>query len=127
MRQRAQKAAWLVALSLLLAACSSTIGGSPPTTGSIVDGFPLGPLLHPTPPPDVQALAADALDKRMSGHAAILSASAYQEDIALVYGPDAARSGTMTVYVFKLADASYHAAGVYCGVGGCTPWPVYRP
>ena len=52
---------------------------------------------------------------------------AYHEDVSLVYGPDAARSGAMTVFVFGLADGSYHATGVYCGPGGCQPWPIYQP
>jgi hypothetical protein len=79
------------------------------------------------PDPAVPALAVTALDEARPGHAAIVSMVAYEEDIHLGYGPGAARSGGMTVFVFTLADGSYHAAGVYCTVGGCHPWPVYRP
>jgi hypothetical protein len=100
-----------------------------PGAGSIVDGFPLDGLVNPVPGADVAALAVQALDKRLPGHAAIITSSAHGEDLTntTIY-PDqpVGRSGTMTVYLFTLADGSYHAAGVYCGVGGCFPWPVYK-
>jgi hypothetical protein len=82
------------------------------------------------PGADVEALAVQALDTRLPGHSAIVSMSAHREDLTntTIYpNQPVGRSGTMTVYVFALADGSYHAAGVYCGVGGCQPWPVYQP
>lgn len=127
MKQHFQLTAGLVALSVLLAGCGAAGGATAPTTGAIVDGFPLGPALSPVPSPDIEPLAAAALDQRVPGHASIVSAMPYQEDIRLVYSSGSARSGTMTVYVFRLADGSWRAAGVYCSVAGCAPWPVYRP
>lgn len=113
-------------VSLAVAACATPGSAAAPTSGAIVDGFPLGRVTNAAPGPDVEALAAQALDVRMPGHAAIVSAVSYDEDLALVYGPEAVRSGSMTIYLFLLADGSYHATGVYCGVGGCHPWPVYK-
>jgi hypothetical protein len=116
---------------LIASGCSaqatSTPGQTPPDAGAIVDGFPLGAVLNPAPDPDMAALAVEALDERVPGHAGVLSGTAYHEDLSLIYGNAGARSGTMTVYVLALADGTYRAAGVYCGVGGCQPWPVYRP
>jgi hypothetical protein len=97
-----------------------------PTTGAIVDGFPLGHVAEPTPNAATAALAVQALDQRMPSHPTIVAATAYNEDLSLVYGPNDARSGVMTIYLYELADGSYHAAGVYCSVAGCTPWPVYK-
>jgi hypothetical protein len=112
------------------ACTTSTAGGAAPGSGSIIDGFPLDGLMNPVPGADTEALGIRALDQRVPGHAAIVSSSAHREDMtnASIF-PDqpVARSGTMTVYLFALADGSYHAAGVYCGVGGCRPWPVYQP
>lgn len=96
-----------------------------PTTGSIVDGFPLGAPAGSDA--QIAAKATTALDQAQPGHAAIVSSRAYREDLQLVYGAGSARSGTMTIFVFALADGSYHAAGVYCGVTDCEPWPVYAP
>jgi hypothetical protein len=100
-------------------------GSAAPGTGSIVDGFPLGARADAATAQANEALAIEALETRLGSHADIVSATAYQEDIRLVH-PDAQRSGTLTVYLFALADGSYHAAGVYCGVGGCGPVPVYN-
>jgi len=122
--------AWSV-IALIASACSaqavSTPGQTPPGPGAIVDGFPLGAVLNPAPDSDMAALAVRALDERVPGHAGILSGTAYLEDLNLIFGGGVARSGTMTVYVFALADGTYRAAGVYCGPPGCQPWPVYRP
>lgn len=123
-----------VALALfVLAGCAQNAPAtavSVPTTGAIVDGFPLGrvPAADAPTAPDAAtaALGVQALDQRMPGHPAIVSAKAYDEDLSLVYGPNGARSGVMWIYLYQLADGSYHAAGVYCGVGGCVPWPVYK-
>jgi hypothetical protein len=122
------KAAALALLAVVvLGGCAqpASRSGAAPGPGAIVDGFPLGTLRDPLPEPDVTALAVKALDERMPGHPAIVSATAYNEDVALIYGPGTARSGSMTIYLYLLADGSYHAAGVYCGVGGCAAWPVY--
>lgn len=103
------------------------VGSYPPRPGSIVGGFPLGAPLNNAPEPDIAALGIKALDEGVPGHASIVSATAYHDDMSLIYRNDAARSGTMTVYVFALSDGTYRAAGVYCGPAGCQPWPVYRP
>jgi hypothetical protein len=133
---RATRLSRLALIPLLLAAqiasgctaqATSTPGESVPRPGSIVDGFPLGAVLSPAPDPATAALGVRALDQRVPGHAGVLSGTAYHEDLQLIFGSSVARSGTMTVYVFALADRTYRAAGVYCGVGGCQPWPVYRP
>ena len=116
----------LLAVAVLAGCAQSASGGAAPTPGAIVDGFPLGSLRNSLPEPDVAALGVRALDSRIPGHAPIVTATAYNENMALVYGSDAVRSGSMTVYLYLLADGSYHAAGVYCGVGGCSPWPVYK-
>ena len=102
-------------------------GAAPPTTGSVVDGFPLGTALQPAPDADVAALGVAALNEAVPGHPSVVSATAYHEDLALLYGTGVHRSGTVTIYVYALADGTYHAAGVYCGPAGCQPWPVYRP
>ena len=115
-------AAKVALVLLLITGC----GQSRPVTGAIVDGFPLGREAEPTPDAATAALAVQALDQRMPGHPAIVAAKAYDEDGSLVYGPNTARSGSMRIYVYQLADGSYHAAGVYCGVGGCWPWPIYE-
>jgi hypothetical protein len=100
--------------------------GATPGSGAVVDGFPLGGLADQDQV--IEAFAAQALDQRMPGHAAVQSATAYREDSRVV------RSGTMTIYLFHLTDGSYHAAGVYCGVpfgpptglpgDGCRPSPL---
>jgi len=113
----------LLAWSLRSASGGASAGA--PGSGSIVDGFPLGVRIGPAAEQADASLALQALNSRLASHATIVSAMAYQEDIRLVH-PDAQRSGTLTVYLFALADGSYHAAGVYCGVGGCGPVPVYN-
>jgi hypothetical protein len=114
--------------------------GTVPGPGSVVDGFPIGRLADPVPDPAVAAFAVQALEERLPGHSAVQSSMAYQEDLQnTTIWPDqpVGRSGTLTVYLFHLADGSYHATGVYCGVpsgpptglpgDGCRPWPVYKP
>lgn len=119
----------VVLVVIVLAGCApsgASTAQPPPTTGAIVDGFPLGRDAQPSPDAATAALAIQALDQRMPGHPAIVTAKAYEEDEALVYGPNEARSGLMRIYVYELADGSFHAAGVYCGVPSCVPWPVYK-
>jgi hypothetical protein len=98
----------LAIVALIAAACAASTQGLAPTSGAIVDGFPLGAVSDPAPSPDLEPVAAAALDVRMPGHAAIVSSSAYQEDTALVYGPGPVRGQLLTIYVFKLADGSNH-------------------
>ena len=116
-----------VAVALLVVACASRpTPPAAPGSGSIIDDFPLGTFLAPVPDLAVTLLGVAALDQGLPGHTAILSSTAFREDLSLVYWSGAARSGTMTVFVFALPDGSDRAAGVYCGVGGGQPWPVYR-
>jgi hypothetical protein len=121
--------AWALAAVVILAGCAPS-GGAAPSPGAVVDGFPLGPLMDPAtvhgqnvPEAEVEALGLKALDERMPGHPAVVSAVAYNEDLG---DPLAiTHSGQMTVYVYLLADGSYHAAGVLCTPGGCFPVQVY--
>jgi hypothetical protein len=101
--------------------------------GPIIDGFPLGePVGCGTAfyrCDDLIALARSALDERDPGHANIVGASPYHEDLQspALFDPSIphARSGQVFVVVFDLADSSRHASGVDCGVGGCHPLATY--
>lgn len=122
MRRNVPWPAVLGAIAIANFACSSVPQPSasasvPPTTGSIVDGFPVGPAIEANPAE--VALATQALDHRDPGHAAIISVDVYLEQGYLN------RSGSFSVYVFRLADGSYRATGVHCHPGGCDEYEHY--
>jgi hypothetical protein len=101
--------------------------------GPIVDGFPLATALDCATSFDscgeLTALARSAFDIREPHHPSVVSSTVYNEDInnPLLFDNSIghARSGSVRVVVFDLADGSRGAAGVYCGVGGCVPLETY--
>jgi hypothetical protein len=126
--------AFFVVLGLLAAACAIAPDPAPAAPGPIIDGFPIGRLLdcglsRSAPCHEVLPLARAAFDSRVPDHPEILATSFFMEDInnPAIFDPRVlhARSGTLIVVVFNLADGSKHAAGVYCGVGGCTGLATY--
>lgn len=96
-----------------------------PGAGPIVDGFPLGlPAACALRQCDEWIrLGLSALEDREPEHAEVLNVRIYREDLTnpLLFEPGVihARSGTLVVVVFELADGAKRATGVYCGVGPC--------
>ena len=96
-----------------------------PVARRIVDGFPMG-LPAPCAPRQCDEwiqLARSVLDDRDPEHVEVINVRMYLEDLTnpLLFEPGVvhARSGTLVVVVFELADGSRRATGVYCGVGPC--------
>jgi hypothetical protein len=102
-----------------------------PAAGRIVDGFPIGaPATCDARTCDEWIrLALSVLDDRDPAHAEVLNVRIHYEDLTnpLLFDPKVvhARSGTLVVVVFELADGARRAAGVYCGVGPCIGLPSY--
>ena len=116
---------------------------TPPTRGTVIDGFTIGVTLHCSGhvgsiDPSLErnscsgqlALALAALDARDPGHDAVISTAMYtdgtQPEPVDVTGnaptptpPPTAHPGPLvTVFVFILADGSVHATGVACPDSG---------
>ncbi len=106
--------------------------------GTTIDGFPVGDAISCDAAQQDAAqqcqdwirLAQAALDQRDPGHAAVVSATVHGEDFGntTVY-PDQSvlrsRGVGFGIVVFKLADGSERAAGVYCPPNGCVGTPTY--
>jgi hypothetical protein len=96
-----------------------------PAARRIVDGFPIGAPAACAPElcDEWVQLARSVFDDRDPEHAEVINVRMYLEDLTnpLLFEPGVvhARSGTLMVVVFQLADGSRRATGVYCGVGPC--------
>jgi hypothetical protein len=108
---------------------SSSVG-----PGVILDGFPLGQALQCSAVADCNhefALADAALSGGTSSQASVVSRTLYAEDLSLLApaasGALRARSGTLHVVVYALADGTNRAVGVYCGPAGCYGLATYPP
>jgi hypothetical protein len=102
-----------------------------PGAGPIVDGFPVGLPATCAPGQCDQwiSLARSVLDDRDPAHAEVINVRMYLEDLTnpLLFEPGVihARTGTVIVVVFDLADGAKRATGVYCGVGPCVGLATY--